>query len=89
MEKLKIKSSDYNILKAYIQAQLLLETLDDVEEESKMNIKHATKKYKTQLESKIEEVIKNTFNSNKTFFDEIMKTTQKNFDKINNYFQII
>ena len=45
---IEIKQSDYYILKAYIQAQHLLETLDDVENESKMNIKFITKKYKNK-----------------------------------------
>jgi hypothetical protein len=44
--KIEITKQYYYILKAYIQAQLLLETLDDVENESKMDIKFITTKYK-------------------------------------------
>lgn len=86
---MKIKENDYNILKAYIQAQLLLETLDDVEDESKMNIKHITKKYKKQLEHKITQIVNNTFNSNNELFEEIITNASKQIDNIKNYFEII
>jgi hypothetical protein len=88
-EKLKIKKENYHILKAYIQAQLLLETLDDVEDESKMGIKKSTKKYKESLENKIGEVIKNTYNSNPTFFSEIMLEMKNYSDSLNKFFEII
>lgn len=88
-EKLKIKKENYHILKAYIQAQLLLETLDDVEDESKMGIKNSTKKYKESLENKVEEVMKNTYNSNPVLFSEIMLEMKKYSDSLNKFFEIV
>jgi transcriptional regulator of heat shock response len=88
-EPLKIKKSDLTILKAYLQAQLLLETLDDVEDESRMSIKHSTKKYKDSLEKKIEQVIGSTFKSNPKMFDEIIMSMRNGVDNINNYFETI
>ncbi len=88
-DKLKIKSSDLLILKAYMQAQLLLNTLDDVEEESKMGIKHSTKIYKESLENKIQQVIKTTFNSNRELFDEIILDMNIGLNVLEKYFEII
>jgi transcriptional regulator of heat shock response len=88
-EPLKIKKSDLTILKAYLQSQLLLETLDDVEDESRMSIKHSTKKYKDSLEKKIEQVIGSTFKSNPKMFDEIIMSMRNGVDNINNYFETI
>ena len=88
-ERLKIKKENYQILKAYIQAQILLETLDDVEEESKMGLKHSTIKYKKTLEHKVEEVMKNTYNSNSKVFSEIMLEMKKYSDSLEKFFEII
>jgi hypothetical protein len=88
MEKLNIKQGDYNILKAYIQAQLLLETLDTVEDESKMNIKHSTKKYKKSLEKKVEQVIDSTYSSNPKLFSEIMLDMKDYLNCLDSYFII-
>jgi len=87
--KLKIKLSDFLILKAYMQAQLLLETLDDIENESKMGIKHSTKIYKDSLEHKIQQVIKNTFKSNQQLFDKIILDMNKGLNSMKEYFEII
>jgi hypothetical protein len=86
--KLKIKKQDYLILKAYLQTQVLLDTLDDVENESKMDIKHSTKKYKQSLENKVNEVIKNTFNSNRELFSMILMDLNSGIDSIEKYFEI-
>lgn len=86
---MKINRENYLILKAYIQAQLLLETLDEVENESRMNIKQSTKKYKNVLEPKIEQVIKNTFESNKEMFDKIILNLGKDIDNLSKHFEII
>lgn len=89
IEKLKITYSDLLILKAYMQSQMLLETLDDVQDESRLNIKHSTINYKGKLEGKINEIIKNTFNSNPNVFESILKDMRKGNDVINCYFKII
>lgn len=88
MTKLKIKKQDFIILKAYIQAQLLLETLDDVEEESRMEIKKSTKKYKNSLEKKVKEVMKYTYNSNPTLFSDMMLEMKKYSDSLDKFFEI-
>lgn len=86
---IKIKLQDYYILKAYIQAQHLLETLDDVENETKMNIKYITKKYKKQLEKKVKYVIDNTFKSNPELFDKIILDMNKYSNEFDKHFKII
>lgn len=86
--KINIKLSDFYILKAYVQAQHLLETLDDVENESKMDIKFITKKYKNQLEKKIKGVIHNTFKSNPQLFDKIILEMNKYNNEFEKYFDI-
>lgn len=89
MNKLDIKLQDFYILKGYLQAQLLLETLDDIEDESKMNIKHSTKRYKKDLESKITIIIENTFNTNKELFEKILIDMRNSNNTIDKYFSII
>ncbi len=88
-EKLKIKKKDFYVLKAYIQVQLLLETLDDVENENKMGIKHSTIKYKHSLEQKVKEVIKNTYNSNPKFFSEIMLDMKYYLNYLDKFFEVV
>ena len=88
-EKLKIKKKDFYVLKAYIQVQLLLETLDDVENENKMGIKYSTIKYKHSLERKVKEVIKNTYNSNPKFFSEIMLDMKYYLNYLDKFFEVV
>ncbi len=88
-EKLRIKKKDFYVLKAYVQAQLLLETLDDVEEENKMDIKRATKMYKNSIEKNVERFIKNTYLSNPKRFSEIMLEMKSYSDYLEKHFEII
>ena len=86
--KLNISLQNFNILKAYLQAQILLDTLDDIEDESRLNIKLSTKRYKNDLENKINEIVKNTFKSNPDLFDQLTSDLRKGINTINKHFTI-
>lgn len=85
---LNISQENFNILKAYLQALILLDTLDDIEDESRLNIKQSTKRYKSDLENKINEIVKNTFNSNRELFDQLIIDLRNGINTINKYFTI-
>jgi hypothetical protein len=88
--KLKIRKEDFYILKAYFQAQILLETLDEVENEiEKIGIKEETIKYRDFLETEVNEIIKNTYNSNQNLFNEINFEMRNYSNALEKFFDII
>lgn len=85
---LKIKLKDFNLLKTYLQTQILLESLDELEYDSTQQLKMKTKNYKLFLDKKIAPIINNTFKSNPKKFDDIVNS-MKNFEDLKKHFNII
>lgn len=87
--KKEIKSTDLEILKAYLLSQKLLEILDPIQDEVKMNLKQHTKMYFKHLQKYVEQVITNTYKTNPEYFNEIISDLNKSVENIDNYFTVL
>ncbi len=89
MEKLKITEVELDIVKAYLQCTILIETLDEVLNESTFQLKASTKNYLHFLKNKVEPIINSMYNSNPKLYEKMTNELRTNVDSINNYFEII
>jgi hypothetical protein len=87
--KLKIKEEDFNVVKAYFQLQILLETLDEVYDESKMNLKGATKNYLNVIKVRAEKILNGMYQTNPNLYEKICNELREDVDKIEKHFEII
>jgi hypothetical protein len=89
MKKLKISKKNLKIVKTFIQSQILLETLDELKDESSYLLKLETKKYINKLEEIVEPIILNMYESNPELFLKMSNELRKDIKKIQLNFETI
>jgi hypothetical protein len=88
-KKLKISNKNLTIVKTFLQCQILLESLDSVNNESGYTIKHETSKYLKKLEKIVEPVILSMFKSNEKLFTRMINKIRKDINGIDAFFELI
>jgi hypothetical protein len=89
VKKLNISKKNLEIVKTFLQCQILMESLDSVNNESGFTIKHETSKYLKKLEKIVEPVILSMFKSNEKLFNRMINKLRKDINGIDNFFEII
>lgn len=89
VKKLNISKKNLEIVKTFLQCQILMESLDSVNNESGFIIKHETSKYLKKLEKIVEPVILSMFKSNEKLFNRMINKLRKDINGIDNFFEII
>lgn len=83
---MKTSKQDLALVKAFIQIQILIETLDEIEDYSVGQLKALTKKYNNALLVHSSPVVKSMFLSNPSFQEVLANDTRQKINELNQYF---
>lgn len=88
MGKFNISKKEFEIVKGYLQSQILIETLDEIEYDNVRELKYRTKNFLNYLKIEVEPILTSMYKSNPDFFVELTNKLRLDIESINKYFNI-
>lgn len=85
---MKITKQDLALVQAFLQTQILVETLDQVEDYSVGHLKALTKNYNNALKVHTNKVIQNMFLSNPEFYETLSNNLRQKINSLDKYFDL-
>lgn len=87
--KLKIDKTSLSMVKSLMLIQVLIEELDTIGDDLTFKpIKKKTKDYSKWLNDEVDQIIKNTFNSNEKLFETMLKNVRDGSNKNDKFFEV-
>lgn len=90
MEKINIKQADYTLLKTFLDLQIVIEDLDEVNGDVRFKeIKQKSNQYLKWLEREVVPIIDTTFKTNPDLVQKLLNNIRNGSNKNQEYFNII